>query len=92
MTPEIQTVGIIGAGQMGTGIAQVCALAGIDVHLNDVSDEKIKAGFDNIDLHLARDVSRGTITEGDRRAALQRIRPAPSFDDFADCDLVIEAA
>jgi 3-hydroxybutyryl-CoA dehydrogenase len=92
MTPEIQTVGIIGAGQMGTGIAQVCALAGMNVRLNDLSEERIKAGLDNIDLHLARDVSRGTITERDRRAALERIKPAPSYDDFAGCDLVIEAA
>src|SRR3954447_25995010 len=92
MTPEIQTVGIIGAGQMGTGIAQVCALAGIDVRVNDLTDERIAAGLANVDLHLARDVSRGTITEGDRRAALERIRPAPSYEDLAGCDLVIEAA
>jgi len=92
MTPEIQTVGIIGAGQMGTGIAQVCALAGMNVRLNDLSEERIKAGLDNVDLHLARDVSRGTITDRDRRAALDRIGPASSYDDFAGCDLVIEAA
>ena len=92
MTPEINTVGIIGAGQMGTGIAQVCALAGIDVRINDLSDEKIKAGLANIDAHLARDVSRGAIADADRHAALERIRPAPSFEDFAGCDLIIEAA
>src|SRR3954454_9738869 len=92
MTPEINTIGIIGAGQMGTGIAQVCALAGIDVRLNDLSDEKINAGLANIDAHLARDVSRGAITDADRHAALERIRPAPSFEDFAGCDLIIEAA
>jgi 3-hydroxybutyryl-CoA dehydrogenase len=92
MTPEINTIGLIGAGQMGTGIAQVCALAGIDVRLNDISDEKIKAGLANIDAHLARDVSRGAITEADRHRAMERIRPAASFEDFADCDLIIEAA
>jgi 3-hydroxybutyryl-CoA dehydrogenase len=92
MTPEINTIGLIGAGQMGTGIAQVCALAGIDIRLNDISDEKIKAGLANIDAHLARDVSRGAITEADRHRAMERIRPAASFEDFADCDLIIEAA
>jgi 3-hydroxybutyryl-CoA dehydrogenase len=92
MTTEINTVGIIGAGQMGTGIAQVCALAGMDVRLNDLTDEKIKAGLANVDAHLARDVSRGAITDADRHTALERIRPASSFEEFGDCDLVIEAA
>ena len=89
---EIRTVGVIGAGQMGAGIAQVCALAGYEARISDVSEEKIDAGLANIDVHLARDVSRGVIGDGDRHAALERIRPALSYDAFADCDLVIEAA
>src|SRR3954447_19600852 len=89
---EIKTVGVIGAGQMGNGIAHVCALAGLDVRLNDISEEKIEAGLATINGNMARQVSRGAITDADREAALARIKPAPSYDDFAECDIVIEAA
>ncbi|HEX2555787.1 MAG TPA: 3-hydroxybutyryl-CoA dehydrogenase [Microvirga sp.] len=89
---EIKTIGVIGAGQMGNGIAHVAALAGFDVRLNDLSEDRIKAGLATINGNLTRKVGKGTITEADRQAALDRIVPAPSYDDLATCDLVIEAA
>jgi 3-hydroxybutyryl-CoA dehydrogenase len=89
---EIKTVGVIGAGQMGNGIAHVCALAGLEVRLNDLTEEKIKEGLATISGNMARQVAKGTITEADRQAALARIRPALSYEAFADCDIVIEAA
>src|SRR5947209_3351316 len=89
---EIRKVGVIGAGQMGNGIAHVCALAGMDVLLNDISEERINAGLATINGNMARQVNRNQIDEGARKAALERIKPARSFADFADCDIVIEAA
>jgi 3-hydroxybutyryl-CoA dehydrogenase len=89
---EIKTVGVIGAGQMGSGIAHVCSLAGLDVRLNDLSEEKVKAGLATINGNMARQVSREAITEAERQAALARIQPAPSYEDLGNCDLVIEAA
>jgi len=89
---EIRTVGVIGAGQMGGGIAQVCAQAGLDVRLNDVSQEKIEAALATVNGHLARQVAKGTLTDAERQAALARIKPALSYDDFHECDIVIEAA
>ncbi|MGH6739705.1 MAG: 3-hydroxyacyl-CoA dehydrogenase NAD-binding domain-containing protein, partial [Bradyrhizobium sp.] len=88
----IRTVGIIGAGQMGNGIAHVCALAGHPVRLNDVSGERIRAGLATINGNMARQVSRHNITEEDRKAALGRIEPAETLDALGECDLVIEAA
>ena len=92
MAKEIRTVGIIGAGQMGNGIAHVCALAGLEVRLNDLSEDRINLGLATINGTLARQVSKGTIDEAARRSAVGRIRPAVTHDGFADCDLVIEAA
>ncbi len=92
MSIEIRTVGVIGAGQMGSGIAHVCSLAGFGVRLNDLSEEKIKAGLATINGNMARQVSRDAITEEDRQAALARIQPALSYEDLAACDLIIEAA
>jgi 3-hydroxybutyryl-CoA dehydrogenase len=89
---EIKTVGVIGAGQMGNGIAHVCALAGLEVRLNDVSEEKINEGLATINGNMARQVAKGAITDADRQAALARIKPALSYDAFGDCDIVIEAA
>jgi 3-hydroxybutyryl-CoA dehydrogenase len=91
MPHNIRKVGVIGAGQMGSGIAHVCALAGLDVALNDVSDDRIKEGLATINGNMARQVARGRITEEQRQAALKKIKPALSFEQFADCDLVIEA-
>ncbi|MGH6850645.1 MAG: 3-hydroxybutyryl-CoA dehydrogenase [Methylocella sp.] len=89
---EINKIGVIGAGQMGTGIAQVCALAGIEVALNDISEARINAGLATIAGNLARQVERHQVDPPTRDAALSRIKPAPGFDAFADSDLVIEAA
>jgi 3-hydroxybutyryl-CoA dehydrogenase len=88
----IQKVGVIGAGQMGNGIAHVCALAGLDVRLNDVSADRIKAALATINGNLTRQVSRNKITEEQRQTASKRIVAAEKVDDFADCDIVIEAA
>src|SRR6516165_262117 len=89
---EIRKIGIVGAGQMGNGIAEVCALAGIDIALNDISDERINAGLATIASHIARQVERKQVEEKVGAAALARVSSAPDFAAFADCDLVIEAA
>jgi len=89
---DINKIGVIGAGQMGTGIAQVCALAGIEVALNDISEAHINAGLATIAGNLARQVERKQVDPPARDAALSRIKPAPGYDAFADSDLVIEAA
>jgi 3-hydroxybutyryl-CoA dehydrogenase len=88
----IRKIGIIGAGQMGSGIAHVAALSGFEVKLNDLSSDRVKAGIATINGNMARQVSRKRITEEERQAALKRISPAETFDAFSDCDLVIEAA
>src|SRR6185295_6430346 len=84
---SIRKIGVIGAGQMGSGIAHVCALAGFDVKLNDVNADRVKAGIATINGNMARQVSRKRITEEERQAALKRISTAEKFDDFGDCDL-----
>jgi 3-hydroxybutyryl-CoA dehydrogenase len=89
---DIHRVGVIGAGQMGSGIAHVCALAGFDVALNDVTEERVKAGIATINGNLARQVGRQAISENDRQAALGRIGPATNLEALADCDIVIETA
>jgi 3-hydroxybutyryl-CoA dehydrogenase len=88
----IRKIGVIGAGQMGNGIAHVSALAGFDVKLNDLTVDRVKAGIATINGNLARQVARKRITEDERQSALKRISPAETFDAFGDCDLVIEAA
>jgi len=92
MALEIKKVGVIGAGQMGNGIAHVCALAGYDVVLNDVSADRIRSGLATINGNMARQVTKGTISEEQRAAALGRIAAGESYDSFADADLVIESA
>jgi 3-hydroxybutyryl-CoA dehydrogenase len=92
MVDWVKQVGIIGAGQMGSGIAHVTALAGYDVLLHDVAPGQIEKGLATISGNLARQVSSGKITEEERRQALARISPAPALEDLAGCDLVIEAA
>ena len=92
MSLTINTLGIVGAGQMGSGIAHVCAAAGIAVRLNDVSEERINGALATINGNMARQVAKGSMDEPARQAALGRITGAKSFDDLAGCDLVIEAA
>jgi len=88
---KIRTVGVIGAGQMGNGIAHVCALGGYDVLLNDADPARIDAAIDVIRKNLARQVHREVIKQADMDAALKRIKGAPKFDAFAPCDIIIES-
>ncbi|SHO63588.1 3-hydroxyacyl-CoA dehydrogenase [Pseudoxanthobacter soli DSM 19599] len=92
MAEELKTIGIIGAGQMGSGIVHVCALSGYDVMIYDVSTERIQSGLATITGNMNRQVSKGLITEEARREALSRIRPAENLDALADVDLIIESA
>jgi 3-hydroxybutyryl-CoA dehydrogenase len=89
---DIRTVGVIGAGQMGSGIAHVCALAGYEVFLNDVAPERIDASLKLISYNMTRQVHRGIIGDADMDAALARIRRAESLADIGAADLAIEAA
>ena len=88
----VKTVGIIGAGQMGNGIAHVVALAGYTVALNDLKREAVEKARCVIERNMARQVSRGVITDAEMRSALQRIAVAPDLDAIGEADLVIEAA
>jgi len=89
---EIRKIGVIGAGQMGKGIAEVCALSGYDVALNDLGDERIAAGLEAIATHLRKSADRGVIDVGTCEKAIGRIAAAPTAKDFGDVDLLIEAA
>ena len=89
---RLRRIGIIGAGQMGGGIAHVCALAGIDVVVTDINEEALQRGRQAIERNLGRQVARGTIREEDKAAALARIHMGLDYALFADCDMVIEAA
>jgi 3-hydroxybutyryl-CoA dehydrogenase len=89
---DITSVGVIGAGQMGNGIAHVMALAGYEVRINDIRQEALDAAMETIQANLARQASRGKITEEARAAALTRIAPTQDLAAVAGTDLVIEAA
>lgn len=89
---SIRKVGIIGTGQMGSGIAHVVALAGYDVILHDLSKEKIDKGLEAIAKNMARQVASGKITEAERDQAVARIGSTETYQGFEDADLVIEAA
>lgn len=88
----IQKVLVIGAGQMGSGIAQVCAQAGFDVKLNDMKEEFFERGLANITKNLARNVEKGRMTEDEKSQVLSRITKSLDLNDASDVDLVIEAA
>jgi len=88
----LRRIGIVGAGQMGGGIAHVCALAGIDVVVVDINEEALLRGRQAIERNLARQVARGTIREEDKDAALARIQMGLDYALFAECGMVIEAA
>ena len=88
---KIKTVGVVGAGQMGNGIAHVCALAGYDVLLNDADAGRIEAALGAIKKNLGRQVHRELITQTQADDALKRIKSAPSLNDFGAADLVIES-
>ena len=89
---EIRSVGIVGAGQMGNGIAHVFALAGYEVLLNDVNPEMLGAAIATIDKNMERQVSREKISAADKAGAMARIKTSATLADLGPCDLIIEAA
>ena len=89
---KITKVGVIGAGQMGAGIAQVCAASGYDVFLNDQTAERVHAGIKTVATNFDRRIKSGKSTEDQKVSALAKIHSAPDLSAFKDCDLVIEAA
>ncbi|MGH6995732.1 MAG: 3-hydroxybutyryl-CoA dehydrogenase [Stellaceae bacterium] len=91
-TTTIKIIGIVGAGQMGSGIAHVAALAGYDVYLADLEQKALDRAAGVIDKNLSRQVKSGKIKETDKAAAEKRIKSGTAFDRFKDCDMVIEAA
>src|SRR5438874_4104279 len=88
----VEKIGVIGAGQMGTGIAHVLSLAGYDVVLDDINKDALSKAIGMIEKHMQRQASKGAITEDQIKPALARIRTTQSLDDLRDRDLVIEAA
>ncbi|WP_454762662.1 3-hydroxybutyryl-CoA dehydrogenase [Cupriavidus campinensis] len=88
----IKTVGIVGAGTMGNGIAQACAVAGIDVVMVDISDAAVQKGIATVAGSLDRLIKKDKATEADKAAALARIQGSTSYEDFRKVDIVIEAA
>ena len=89
---DIRKIGVIGAGQMGNGIAHVFAQSGYDVVLSDVSQESLDQGMATIEKNMQRLVGRGKMAESDMAEALARITPATGLDGFADVDLAVESA
>src|SRR6266851_2078339 len=88
----IKKVGVIGSGQMGSGIAHVAALAGFDVVLNDISADRLKSGMATINGNLSRQVAKKVIADDARNQALSHITPTETLEGLFDCDLVIETA
>ena len=88
----IKRIGVIGAGQMGTGIAHVCALSGLDVRLMDISEDRLDAAMQAMDQNMERQVRRGLFEEVDKHEALLRVRTSTSMADMLDRQMVIEAA
>lgn len=89
---EIKTVGVVGAGTMGNGIAHVFSQSGFSVHLIDVKSELLDRALATIDKNMTRQVSKGSLTEDGKRAALARIKSGTRLEDAGDCGLVVEAA
>ncbi|HYG86521.1 MAG TPA: 3-hydroxybutyryl-CoA dehydrogenase [Azospirillum sp.] len=90
--PSIKKIGVIGAGQMGGGIAHVCAQSGFDVVLSDIKDEVLQKAIAGIAKNMDRQVQKGKMSEADKAAALARITTSVELSAFSDADLVIEAA
>ena len=89
---DIKRIGIIGAGQMGSGIAHVAALAGYDIRIIDADSKAVERALGTIDKNMTRQMKSGKITEGDKAAALKRIKTGTGYELLSDCDVVIEAA
>ena len=92
MTEAIQSIGIIGAGQMGNGVARVCAVAGFDVVVQDIDPDTLANAMENIETGLGRQAKSGRISDADAAAALARIRGSSDLAEMAECDLIIESA
>ena len=88
----ITKVGIIGAGQMGSGIAHVVAIAGYKVSIHDLKRELYDKGLDAISTNMGRQIAKGLLNEAGKEKALGQISFAGKLEDFGDCDLIIEAA
>lgn len=88
---QIRKVGVVGCGLMGSGIAQVAAMAGFPTVVREVSEELIKKGLASIEKSLARFVAKGQLSAEQQSQTLECLKPTTRLDDFADCDLVIEA-
>jgi 3-hydroxybutyryl-CoA dehydrogenase len=89
---EIKTLGVIGAGQMGSGIAQVAAMSGVDVVMNDIKKEFVEKGIAGITAILSRGVEKGKMSEDDKSAILDRIKTSVNLKDMASTDFIVEAA
>ena len=89
---KIDKIGIIGAGQMGTGIAHVCALAGLEVGFHDVDEMHLRAAIETIDHNIERQIAKGKVSAEKKQIALAHIYPIATLAGLGDCDLVIEAA
>jgi 3-hydroxybutyryl-CoA dehydrogenase len=89
---EIKTLGVVGAGQMGSGIAQVAAANGLSVLMSDIKEEFVERGFAAIDKSLGRIVKKGSLSEEDKGAILERIEGTTTISDMAKADFVVEAA
>jgi 3-hydroxybutyryl-CoA dehydrogenase len=89
---EVKTFGVIGAGQMGNGIAQVAATSGLSVIMNDIKQEFVDRGLANIGKNLERNVSKGKLTADEKQAILDRIKTSTDLKDMASADYVVEAA
>ena len=89
---EIKKIGVVGCGQMGAGVTQVCAQAGYEVMVSEINSELLNKGLKSIDSRLGRDVEKGRLSPQDKDSILSRIKGTTDTKDFADRDLVIEAA
>ncbi|MGL4321727.1 MAG: 3-hydroxybutyryl-CoA dehydrogenase [Paracoccaceae bacterium] len=89
---DVQSIGVVGAGQMGSGIAHVFALAGFDVLMTDVKAESLTAALALIDRNIERQVTKGKVMSADKRAAMERIKTTMRLADLGQCDVIIEAA
>ncbi len=89
---NIKTVGVVGAGTMGNGIVQFCAVAGLKVIMQDIAEESVQRGLDTISGSLDRLIKKEKISTDDKAAALANIKTSTEMEDLADADIVIEAA
>jgi 3-hydroxybutyryl-CoA dehydrogenase len=92
MTMEIKVIGVVGAGQMGSGIAEVALTAGFHVLMRDITEEAIKRGKTRIETDLERRAQKGKMVSAEKEAALKRLSTTTKLEDFGSCDFVIEAA